>query len=109
MTEKSNAPTISWITGNPLPPVTPVETREQIYKTEDRLLKALDEPSPVYPPKPADEGQDIPVDPAAEKSAFAELLQFLADNPEDDTDFDALSPDEFAEQTFTPPSDPGQE
>lgn len=39
---------------------------------------------------------DKPIDRDAEKKAFADLLKFFADNPEDDTTIEALTLDEFA-------------
>lgn len=71
-----------------------------------KRLKDADDgtPSPAdQPPEP------LSVDPAAEQAAFAELLKFIADNPEDDCEFTALTLDEFAAETFTPPTDSNQE
>jgi hypothetical protein len=67
--------------------------------------KTPDEPTPE-PKLPV---EDIPLDLAAEQAAFADLLKFVADNPDDDTEFTALSPEEFAAESFTPPATDSQE
>jgi len=53
--------------------------------------------------------EPVPRDPAAERKAFAELLKFFADTPEADTEFEALSEEEFAAESFTPPVNPPEE
>ena len=46
----------------------------------------------------------VPIDPEAERAAFADLRRFLEDNAEDDgTEIELLTLDEFMAETFTPP------
>jgi hypothetical protein len=83
-----------------------------IEQTDDQLLELAKARSreisgelPEQAPQPP-AAEDIPVDPVAEQTAFANLLKFIADNPEDDCEFTALSLDEFAAESFTPPTEP---
>jgi len=64
----------------------------------DQLLRA-EHGDETLPPAP------VPIDVAAEKSAYAELMAFFRDNPEEDTkDFEALSEADFAKGLDTPVS-----
>lgn len=90
---------------------------EKILAQEDKLMEQLakthfdklDGKEPDTPPPPAPEAQDLPVDPAVERQAYADLLAHFAENPEDDCEVTMLTAEEFAEDTFTPATDETQE
>jgi len=93
--KNTDAPDDSWIA-------------EKILAKEDKLMEQLmkaqfDPSAEVVPQEPAP-ATDTPVDPAAEQAAFADLIAFFAANPEKDCEVAALTAQEFAQETFTPPA-----
>lgn len=78
---------------------------QKILAREDDLQQLLDQ----HRDNPARETtapdpELVPVDPVAEQAAYAELLAILAGSDEPDSEFTALSAEEFAEDSFTPPT-----
>jgi hypothetical protein len=96
-TWKVPGPSNDWM-GDKITKQTDEELLRMAKAHSDRLSGKEPEQSP-----PTSPGEDTPVDPVAEQTAFADLLKFIADNPEDDCEFTALSLDDFATETFTPP------
>ena len=117
----TKTPAITWPTNKPvLEPRTPEEPRDtatSALQELDDIAKAaggfpgdrgnaaparLDQSAPTEQP-PADMP---PLDLAAEKAAYAELLKFFADTPEEHTQLTTLDADLFGTPLPPPPSDP---
>jgi hypothetical protein len=92
------------MTNTPTWPTFPVadETIREIARQDAQdVLDAINTP-PV-----ADPNASLPLDPAADRKEYADLQALLASITDDDgTEIEMLTADEFASETFTPPSPP---